>query len=346
MRRPTESRNGHADRRKPLAVVLLAVAASLFVAGSTPAAPEARRVEVVARVALDFPPFGVATTPGAVWAASSFVPESRLARIDPVANAVSATIPLPATGFTWLASGAGSVWVSISEGHADPSPTDRLKVVRVDTASNAVLATIDLGPAAERPAPLTYGEGSIWATNFAASTVSRIDPATNEVVATITTTAEPELFDRGRPSGVATTPGAVWVMNHRESRLVRIDPSSNAIVASIATTDGRVAAGAGSVWVASAGSNVVERIDPATNAVVARIPGCPSTHDLVVDGEAVSITSGSGAVCRIDATRNRSAGLTKLAPPQSFPFGIAAGSGAIWASDPATGSVYRLEERG
>jgi YVTN family beta-propeller protein len=50
---------------------------------------------------------------------------------------------------------------------------------------------------------LAVGEGAVWVTNTDAGTVSRIDPATNEVVKTIEV--------GGAPSGIVVAGGVVWV---------------------------------------------------------------------------------------------------------------------------------------
>jgi virginiamycin B lyase len=77
---------------------------------------------------------------------------------------------------------------------------------------------------------ISVGEGAIWTANFGDGTVSRIDPDTNQVVATLTP---------GTPGtdtglfGVATTPGAVWIGAHHAGQLYRLDPQTNAVVASI-----------------------------------------------------------------------------------------------------------------
>jgi YVTN family beta-propeller protein len=50
------------------------------------------------------------------------------------------------------------------------------------------------------------GFGSVWVTNYDDGTVSRVDPATNEVVATI---------EVGRhPDHIAAGEGGVWVAVH------------------------------------------------------------------------------------------------------------------------------------
>ena len=62
---------------------------------------------------------------------------------------------------------------------------------------------------------LTGGAGSVWVANSDDSTVSRVDPATNSVVATIPVGANPQ--------GITATPGAVWVASHDDGTVTKIE---------------------------------------------------------------------------------------------------------------------------
>lgn len=308
--------------------------------------PAAAPLKIAATIPLRFSPAGVAVGSGAVWVSSSFSEQTTtVARIDPSSNAVTATIPLPSApfSFTWAAFGEGSVWVSVGEGGPEPGAEGRLVVFRIDPGSNKVVATIPVGPAPTRPAPLAVGEGAVWVTNFEESTVTRIDPATNAVAETIRTTDNPRDEASGRPSGVAVTPGAVWVMNHRESTLLRIDPATSRIVASVRTQDGRVAAGEGSVWVASAGGSVVDRIDPETNRVVATIDECYGAHDIEVADGAVWVTQDTHSICLIDPASNKLVTSFSVASG-GFAFGVRFGSGAAWVTAIDANALVRVEK--
>jgi YVTN family beta-propeller protein len=74
--------------------------------------------------------------------------------------------------------GYGSFWVRVSSGY---------HLYRLDAATAQV--TADISGLPQAPSGFTQvvaaGEGAIWTSNIAAGTVSRIDPATNRVVATI-----------------------------------------------------------------------------------------------------------------------------------------------------------------
>jgi YVTN family beta-propeller protein len=111
--------------------------------------------------------------------------------------------------------------------------------------------------------------------------VSRLDPETGEVVATIK-------VSRG-PMSLAVTPGTVWVVNFGGAgdSVTRIDAKTNQIVGEPIKT-GRaplsIAVGDGSVWVANHDARTVTRIDPETNQVVANIPA-PSEPHRITFGE-------------------------------------------------------------
>ena len=311
-----------------------------------PPPPAPSLLKVAATIPVGFSPAGIAVADGAVWAASWFTePAGKVVRIDPTRNVVTATIALPATGFTWVAAGSGSVWVAIAEGGPEPGASHRLTVVRIDPQTNSIVATLRPGVAPARPAPIAIGEGAVWATNFEESTVARIDPATNALVTKIATTAEPGRQDRGHPSGIAVTAGAVWVMNHREGKLLRIDPATNAIVATVDTQDGRVGAGEGSVWVAAAGGDRVDRIDPATNRVTATIFGCRETHDVAVGGGFVWVTQ-ANALCLIDSRTSKVVENFPVTRGSSQTFSVAYGDGAAWVTDVAAKTVVRVERAG
>jgi YVTN family beta-propeller protein len=204
--------------------------------------------------------------------------------------------------------------------------------------------------------------------------VVRIDPSTNEVVATI------PVFEAG---DIAASDGAVWVtsrLDNAEGALVRIDPSTNQVVASVPVgmNPSNVALGDGAVWVTlnrtSAGfrpSGEVIRIDPMTNEVVARITiggGWPS--DVVVDERSVWIyghsdyTTAEGwegsSLWQIDPATNELVGVTLddggfLGDGGALPDNVAVGDGAVWVADdrgrglridPTTGGVTRFDVDG
>jgi YVTN family beta-propeller protein len=190
--------------------------------------------------------------PGAAWTAGAgFV--SRLDSSGKLVRSIRVS-PIGAAGFeseSGIALGEGALWVI---GSAD--------IVRIDPSTGEIVARIPIAQnptgAAPNPTALAVGEGAVWVASRALTftstyiksqvpirrgTVSRIDPRTNAVVATIPVGAD--------PFGIAVGEGSVWVANRRGFSISRIDPRTNKVVAAIPVGNRPqgVAAGAGAVWV-------------------------------------------------------------------------------------------------
>jgi YVTN family beta-propeller protein len=138
----------------------------------------------------------VAVGGGSVWIATS---EETVVRASattrrPTAETSLGVIP------TALAVGDGSIWV------AAPDPFDpHAAVWRLDPVTARVTQTTKLGKVVGYPPTLdiAFGEGAVWVASYDAGTVTRVDPATGDVVATIRI--------GGHPSGIAVGANRVWV---------------------------------------------------------------------------------------------------------------------------------------
>ena len=84
------------------------------------------------------------------------------------------------------------------------------------------------------PAPavggLAIGAGAVWVANMNPRTVTRIDPATNAVVATIAL-GEPDFL--WGPTRLAFGHGSLWATDGMSSSVFRIDPEANRVTATI-----------------------------------------------------------------------------------------------------------------
>jgi virginiamycin B lyase len=159
---------------------------------------------------------------------------------------------------------------------------------RVTPAGEAgsVVATI---PFTSELRAIAAGEAAIWVASVHEGTVTRIDPVTNEIVATISVSEHKE-----GPWDVAAGEGGVWAITGTQahpSQVVRIDPATNRVVARIDVQDASVlSAGLGSVWVSESSEGdhgALARIDPASNQVVARIPLGPEPSAIAIGGGSV-----------------------------------------------------------
>lgn len=148
-----------------------------------------------------------------------------------------------------MAVGLGAVWVQ---------NIWTAEILRIDPATNEVIATIPTGPSDFNNTSLAIGAGSLWIEDGGdAGTVERIDPATNTIVATTAVLG----LDQ---SSLAADDTGVWALFVRSSLLVRIDPLTlETRTLEIAAPAG-VTIGGGSVWVTTAAGspNTVIRITP------------------------------------------------------------------------------------
>jgi YVTN family beta-propeller protein len=132
-----------------------------------------------------------------------------LERIDPRQGAISETIPIPPGAFEpppAITLGSGAVWVaSAFRVYCPPKvpagrwPDKPGTVYRVDPETSA-LTPIAVG---REPVAIGAGNSAIWVANRGSDSISRIDPKTNTVVATIKL--------HNRPQGITYANNTLWV---------------------------------------------------------------------------------------------------------------------------------------
>jgi YVTN family beta-propeller protein len=233
-------------------------------------------------------------------------------------------------------------------------------------------ATIPVG---RQPTTVVIGQGAVWVANKLDNSLSRIDPQTNRVVATIAASDGVADLAVGRdgvwtggdrrgvarvvridsrtnrvvatvpithqPSGLAVTDDAVWVTSFVGGTLWRIDPQSNTVTATV-PIGGRpvqVAADDRAVWVACPQDNLVVRIDPQTNQEVASLR-VAQPQDVALGFGAVWVSSErSGTVLRIDPQTNSPTPIRVAGKPNA----IAVGADAVWVKDSDRRTVQRID---
>ena len=175
-----------------------------------------------------------------------------------------------------MAIGFGSLWVASGGANGSLHRINR-DTARVDTVIPTGLAD----PSGELS--VAVGAGSVWLLTDAKGELSRIDPATNAVVAKIAVL----------PDSFAAVFGfdAVWITNTKANSVQRIDPVSNTVVATILVgpTPRFLAAGEHAVWTLNQGDGSVSRINVERNKVEATIHAG-------VEGEGGDIDVGQGRV--------------------------------------------------
>lgn len=239
---------------------------------------------VVERVPVNGPCLGMAGGFGALWAPACG--DNELDRVDPKTNKVIARIELagiPGEGEGQLVAASGSVWIftddagtlaridprtnkiartyatgvsAISlvsaEGSLWATVPDDDAVVRIST-DGKVLQTIPVG---SRPRFIAAGEGGIWSLGQGDGDVTRIDPKTGAVTATI------PVYVPGDGGCIAAGGGSVWV-TMPDTPVSRIDPATNRVVERFTGPGGDcISFAAGSIWLSNLQIGTVWRIAP------------------------------------------------------------------------------------
>jgi ABC-type transport system substrate-binding protein/class 3 adenylate cyclase len=217
------------------------------------------RVDLSSRQAVRTIPIGdaataLAATKTAVWVTDG---SGRVLKIDPRYNRVTATRSLAAAGSFLLGTvrpvlvAFGSIWVVSPDGH----------VSRIDADSGRGLGSVGVGNV---PSAIAAGAGSVWVTNNADGTVTRIDPAT----------LVPTTIPVGHgPAAVAVNAAGAWIANAGDNRLVRVDTATNAVAGGTRVGDGPTAvlATPTALWVANGRDGTVMRLDPHSGEVEKKI---------------------------------------------------------------------------
>jgi YVTN family beta-propeller protein len=260
-------------------------------------------------------PSEVSSEAGSLWVANRA--DDTVTQIDPGSRSVVSTTS-PGISVDALGAGAGAVWIADNR---------RASAARVDARFRSVSAKVKVDPLVNlfrSSSAVAVGEGAVWVTNGNAEVV-RVDPETNEVVATIQVGND--------PSAIATGDGAVWVADSVDNTVTRIDstrPNAVTAVVPVGRAPAAIAAGTNGVWVANTGEDTISRIDPDTATVVARINvGRRPTGVAVGAGGVWVANSVGGTVSRIDPKTNRVAETVELG---EAPQGVTVSAGSVWVS--------------
>ena len=235
-------------------------------------------------------PTDIAAGEGAAWVTSSVEGEgtlTKITKVDPTSTSPSQRpFRISYGNPIAVAVGRGAVWVAANDVQGSA-------VLRILPATGAVVATI---PLPGRPIDIAAGEQAVWVTyhgsQLDAALASRIDPASDEVVAIV----EFPIGDYG--GRLAVGEGAVWVTkgNAESGGVYRIDPTRNRVTELVRAAEvySDVAVGEGSVWLAGYLKPAIWRVDPETGKVVSTIETGPNLVDVAVAAGGVWVAVGGG----------------------------------------------------
>jgi virginiamycin B lyase len=137
---------------------------------------------------------------GSIWVAD--LGRGAVVRIDPNTNRVTKRIKVAKAD--WITPSPDALWVSSEAG----------KVIRIDPARAAIVATITVGA---NPLGSAWIAGELWVPNIDAGTISVVDAGKNLVRTT---------FEVGEgPLSIATAAGDAWISNSNDGDLWRVSAS-------------------------------------------------------------------------------------------------------------------------
>jgi len=184
----------------------------------------------------------IASGGGSVWAGCN-EPFGAIVKIDPSTLEIQDTIDVGGLPVAIAVDGS-AVWVATEGDLLEP------QLVRLSPDAGSIVTEIDIA----RPSDLALGAGAVWVTNDLNNTVSRVDPASNEIERIIPVGSG--------PSRVAFSEDGVWVSNRFEDTISRIDPATNQVVETVRIdgSPGALAASDGVVWIADSFGSVIFRL--------------------------------------------------------------------------------------
>ena len=198
---------------------------------------------------------------------------------------------------------------------------------------------------------MAIAPNGVWVTNWFDNTLSRIDPATSQVLQTLTLTlpgnAGPEAIAFGDGSLWVTTTSGMAATTRSAGSLERVNPTTGQQQATIPIGRGAydVEVSPGAVWVPAYGDNAVLRVDTVTNTVAATIPVPGGPVGVAFGAGSLWVSSDDGKVARIDPATNSI--VTTIATQDTGGF-VTFGGGAVWVTNAgyegqADGKLTRID---
>ena len=208
----------------------------------------------------------------------------------------------------------------------------------IDARSNRV---VDAVPVGNTPSSIALSADAAWTLNADDRTLSRIDRKTRKLVSTLGTGST--------PTDLAVGYGSLWV-GDSSSSIARFDLQTGRRTTTIQLPRGapsggrsgesRIALAAGSAWAINPDGSV-SRIDARTNEIVATVRGIVARAIAAGDAGIWVLDAARSAVARISPRSNRIAQSIHLMAGSLND--VAVGAGAVWATDPFGGLLWRVD---
>jgi len=241
--------------------------------------------------------------------------------------------------------GGTADWVLITENAVWVAGTTPFAILRIDPATNKIVATVKI--TGEACSGLASGFGSIWVPVCGAKpALVRVDETTNAISATLA------VAPAGPEGGITTSNDSVWMVSNAQGTLDRIDPTANRVRQKISIPPGSYNPlfDNGIVWVTGFESSVLTAVDATTGKVLESVPVGSKPRFLTAGGGSIwTLNQGDGTVSRVDEkTRKLIATIPVGIPGEGGDIDF--GAGGVWPTvfkvpltriDVATNTVAR-----
>ena len=241
--------------------------------------------------------------------------------------------------------GGTADWVLVTENAVWVASTKPFALVRIDPATNKIVARIKIP--GEACSGLASGFGSIWAPIRGKKPVLvRIAAAKNAISAILPITPA------GPEGGIAASDDSVWLATDANGTRVRIDPSTNSVRQRISIPPGSYNPifSNGIVWITGIEKNVVTAVDANSGKVLEPIPVGPKPRFLTAGAGSIwTLNQGDGTVCRVDEKSRKVLSTIQVGIPGTGG-DIGYGADSVWPTvfevplsriDPKTNRVVR-----
>jgi YVTN family beta-propeller protein len=246
--------------------------------------------------------------------------------IDPSSNEILAEVPVGIRPGP-VAGGDGSVWV----GNLD----DRT-LTRIDAAAQTSVGAIPLDR--RTPTGLAVGAGAVWVAHGLLGSMSRVDPAFDQIEELRVTTSASATQD----GAVTVAAGSVWVV-YGNATVAQVDPRERRVVASGLAGSGAaaIAFGDGAVWIANRRDRTVQRFNAASLGLVGEVAVGLAPTGLAFGAGSIWVANEAGnSVMRIDPGTMSVASTIEVG---DGPKVVAFGAGAVWVACSRTRTVDRID---
>jgi len=257
-------------------------------------------------------PFQTAAAPG-------HVPKPGIKSVQVPFSSLRPSVTIKVGGTAdWVLIGEDAVWVA---------STNPSAVVRIDPATNQIVAAVQVP--GEACSGLAFGFGSVWVPICGKHAgLVRIDGNENKVSAILPQAPS------GPEGGIASSEDSVWMVTDKRGTLIRIDPVHNTVRQKVTIAPGSCNPiySHGTVWITSVESNVLTAVDANTGKVLDSISIGPKPRFLTSGRESIwTLNQGDGTISRVDEKSRRV--VATIAAGLPGPGGdIGYGADSVWST--------------